>query len=208
MQEKKALSSYKQSLKEEILPTAMRAFAKHGIRAVKMDDIARQLGISKRTLYEIYDTKEKLLFESVKTFRQQRDRQLRAMAVQSPSVIDFILAFYRLKTDEVRQTSMAFYTDLKKYPRVMQSLEREKADNHATFCQLMERGVNEGFFRSDIDYNLIIHVFEALGDYLNKHELYQRYSFEELFHNMIFITLRGLCTRKGIEELDRKMAAL
>jgi AcrR family transcriptional regulator len=208
MQEKKALSTYKLSLKDEIVVTAMNAFARHGIRAVKMDDIAKQLGISKRTLYEIYDTKEKLLFEGIQTFKQQRDRQFKEMAAKSPNVIDFILAFYRQKTDEMHHTNVAFYVDMMKYPEVMQSLEHVREENRQVFCQLMERGVKEGFFRSDINYKLVFHVFEALGEYLNKHELYQQYSFEEMFHNMIFITLRGFCTRKGIEELDRKLKNL
>ena len=60
-------TSYRRSLKQKILTTAASLFAKHGIKAVKMDDISNELSISKRTLYEIYDNKELLLFECVKT---------------------------------------------------------------------------------------------------------------------------------------------
>ena len=61
MQEKKTITAYKKGLREVILKTAMKAFAEKGIRAVKMDDIAESLSISKRTMYEIYATKEELL---------------------------------------------------------------------------------------------------------------------------------------------------
>lgn len=57
MQEKKNISTYREALKDKILETAMVAFAEKGIRAVKMDDIANSLSISKRTLYEIYGNK-------------------------------------------------------------------------------------------------------------------------------------------------------
>ena len=57
MQEIKDLNAYRTSLKDKILEAAMDAFTKNGIRAVKMDDIAMSLSISKRTLYEIYGGK-------------------------------------------------------------------------------------------------------------------------------------------------------
>ena len=62
MQDFKNISTYKEGLKEKILSTAMAAFYKNGIRAVKMNDIANALSISKRTLYELYKNKEDLLF--------------------------------------------------------------------------------------------------------------------------------------------------
>lgn len=63
MQERKDISPYRQRLKTQIVETAMKAFAEKGIRGVRMDEVASSLGISKRTLYEIYDTKEALLYE-------------------------------------------------------------------------------------------------------------------------------------------------
>ena len=57
MQEIKDLTPYRQSLRDRILDAAMILFAKHGIRAVKMDDVSHALSISKRTLYELYDNK-------------------------------------------------------------------------------------------------------------------------------------------------------
>ena len=54
MQEIKETTAYKKALKGRIMETAMKAFAERGVKAVKMDDIAQMLSISKRTLYEIY----------------------------------------------------------------------------------------------------------------------------------------------------------
>ena len=53
MQENKNLSTYRLGLKGKILDTAMKMFAKNGIKAVRMDDIAHALNISKRTMYEL-----------------------------------------------------------------------------------------------------------------------------------------------------------
>ena len=72
MQEKKTITPYKKGLREVILKAAMKAFTEKGIRAVKMDDIAESLAISKRTMYEIYATKEELLYEGLKAVRECR----------------------------------------------------------------------------------------------------------------------------------------
>ena len=75
MQSSKSESSYRNALRGRILDVAMHAFATKGIRAVKMDDIAQSLTISKRTLYELYDNKEKLLLEATHHRRvSHRDR--------------------------------------------------------------------------------------------------------------------------------------
>ena len=79
MQEKKPITPYKKGLREVILKAAMKAFIEKGIRAVKMDDIAESLAISKRTMYEIYGTKEELLYEGLKAVRESRKAQFMEM---------------------------------------------------------------------------------------------------------------------------------
>ncbi|HEY9550780.1 MAG TPA: helix-turn-helix domain-containing protein, partial [Prevotella sp.] len=68
---------YRQELKGKILEAAMLEFAKKGIRAVKMDDIATILSISKRTLYEIYSNKEDLLLEGIRMKHEERERHFK-----------------------------------------------------------------------------------------------------------------------------------
>ena len=70
------------------------------------------------------------------------------------------------------------------------------------FMAFMERGVSEGYFRKDLDYELIGRIFDALGRYMMENELYRSYSMKELFRNMIFVSLRGFCTKKGVDTLD------
>ena len=52
-------------LRERIIETAVKAFAAQGIKSITMDDIATSLGISKRTLYEVFPDKETLLEECI-----------------------------------------------------------------------------------------------------------------------------------------------
>ena len=61
----------RQELRERIVATAMMAFTAHGIRSIRMDDIATQMGISKRTLYEIFADKETLLKECIQVINRE-----------------------------------------------------------------------------------------------------------------------------------------
>ena len=66
MQKTNITTSYREDLHERIPMAAIRLFQQKGVKAVRMDDIANHLQISKRTLYEIYDNKEDLLLEGIK----------------------------------------------------------------------------------------------------------------------------------------------
>ena len=86
MQEKKTITAYKKGLREVILETAMKAFQEKGIRAVKMDDIAEKLAISKRTMYEIYATKEELLCNG-RTLEDYFPNKLHEQLIKDPLVL-------------------------------------------------------------------------------------------------------------------------
>ena len=91
MEQQDLLSSYRKDLKERILVTSMRAFKEHGIRSVRMDDIATTLGISKRTIYEIYSNKEELLLDGI--MREDKARKLDSQLYaqdKSHTVMDLI----------------------------------------------------------------------------------------------------------------------
>ena len=202
MQEKKTITAYKRGLREVILKTAMKAFAEKGIRAVKMDDIAESLAISKRTMHEIYATKEELLYEGVKAFREKRKEKFMELAKEK-DLMEILLKVYHVRVEEANATNPLFYDDLVKYPRVLRYLNREKKNSREDMMLFFERGVQEGYFRDDINYELAMHLFEALGRYIQEERLYNKYSIKEIFRGMPLVLLRGLCTEKGIEKLQK-----
>lgn len=203
MKELKSETQYRQTLRGRVLDVAMHAFAANGIHAVRMDDIARSLGISKRTLYELYDNKEKLLLEGVKLYKAKNDEEEMNIIDECPNVMEIMLKLSRRKIEEFRITSAQFYSDLTKYPTVLRYLSQDSQQAHARFIKFLERGVNEGYFRSDVDLELVSQLFKAVADYIMSHELFRQYSMEQIFHDFIFLTMRGFCTPDGVKMLDR-----
>lgn len=202
MQVLKETTSYRASLRGRIIECAMQEFAKHGIRGVRMDDIASALGISKRTLYEIFEDKETLLFEGVKVYEQRKKEMLKEYSEAGHHVMDIILEAYRMKMEEVRAVNPAFYIDLVKYPKLELHMKENKLHTHDDFIAFMQRGVEEGFLRPDVNYDMIPHMFDAIGQYILSNQLIQKYSIEELFSNYFLTALRGLCTEEGIRLID------
>ena len=76
------ITAYRENLRNKILNTAMTLFKQRGIKAVRMDDIATEMGISKRTLYEIYSNKEDLLYECVKNDGKTMTERLSATSTR------------------------------------------------------------------------------------------------------------------------------
>lgn len=184
----------------------MMLFAQKGIRAVRMDDIAAHLSISKRTLYEIYACKEDLLFEGIKEYHVQRREEMALKAQQAENVMDIIIEIYRGKVKEFNMTNPQFYADVVLYPRIVQYLENNRKATQDKFYEFIERGIQEGYFRPDVNYQLISDLFTAINDYMVSHELFRQYSMKELLNNMLLVSLRGFCTLNGVKIVDRFLA--
>ena len=203
MQETKEISPYTKGLRNKIITTSMEAFARNGIRHVKMDDVAKDLGISKRTLYEIFDKKEDLLYEGVKYYLGERRTQMELKAQQCKNVMEIILQAYKLKVEEFRQTNPCFYTDLVKYPKVARYLAQQNQQMLTNMTKFIERGIEEGFFRKEVNPELVARLFDALGKYVMEQRLYCLYTIEDIFTNLVFVTIRGICTEKGTEAIKQ-----
>lgn len=199
-------TEHREALREQILKVATREFTTIGVKSVKMDDIARKLKISKRTLYEIYDNKEQLLLESVARRIHEFDATLeRFDSSGEKQVIDIILEFYRLQMEELRDMNPVYYEDLHKYPRVMSFLEQVNKEHKAHSKDFFKRGVLEGYFRNDFNYELISLLGNNVMQNVMESKLYNTYSLQDIFRNIVMLFIRGLCTAKGILELDRQL---
>jgi AcrR family transcriptional regulator len=202
----KETNAYRQQLKGRIMETALKAFTQQGIRAVKMDTIASELSISKRTLYEIYEDKEHLLFETIKNYDERKRQTLTEYAQQdNHHVIDIILEAYRLKLKEIRSVNPLFYTDILKYPKLAQYIKNNNERARERYTAFMQRGVDEGYLRPDVNYQMIPYMMEAISQYILTSKLLDKYSFEEMFTNYFLVSLRGLCTQRGIKVIDEAM---
>lgn len=202
MQGIKVTTAYKQALKGRILETAMKLFVEQGVKAVKMDDVAQALTISKRTLYELYKDKEELLYQGILQFNEKHRNSMLAFIDEAPTVMDIIIEAHQRRVVKASSINPLFYEDIQKYPRVVALLEKERVGARKQFMGFMRRGVREGYFRDDVDYRLIGELYNAINTCIRTQHLLNNYTMQELFSNLIVVPLRGFCTAKGLEVIE------
>ena len=199
-------TEYKQQLKDRILECAINEFRIKGIKAVKMDDLAAMLVISKRTLYEIYRNKEQLLLAVVKAGVSDYEAHMsKFMLNTQASVISTIVEFYRYQMQLLTSISPVYFADIDKYPLVTRWLEKNRQKNNETANQFFQEGVRQGFFRKDVDYSLISEVGHATMSYIMRKQVYNRYGMKQILHDVIMLYIRGFCTIKGIEAMEKEL---
>lgn len=133
-------ASQKAELRERIIMTATEAFTLKGIKCITMDDIAAALGISKRTLYEVFADKESLLKECILQKQAERDKYLQEIYEQSNNVLEVILAVFQKSIEIFHQTNKRFFEDIKKYPKVYAMMKDRSKVTRRRRCLSLSRG--------------------------------------------------------------------
>lgn len=191
----------------QILGKASELFLKYGIRSVSMDDIARELGISKKTIYVHYQDKDALLVAFMKRQLELHEQIFERMKQGSENVIAEILMISGNSVQEMQKYHTTLLYDLQKYHRnVWQLFEDFKNETiHRQIKDQIERGIATDFFRSEIDVEVaaIMHL-QQITTALNPDVFSPRlYDTNLVFRQITMIFLRGICTKKGLKMIDK-----
>jgi TetR/AcrR family transcriptional regulator, cholesterol catabolism regulator len=192
--------------RQRILEEAAVMFRTYGIRTVTMDMLANQLGISKRTIYEIFKDKDEII-EAVLKWMTVRQRELMEKVLkESGNVIEAIFKILDLMMEHFQKMSPAFQMDMKRlHNDVMNKMEGAKDIPYIRNNSLLiERGISEGVFREDIDVQIINKCMLEVVKMTNDRELFPPDSFpnEDVIRNVYINYLRGISTSKGLELID------
>ncbi|MCQ2228237.1 MAG: TetR/AcrR family transcriptional regulator [Bacteroidales bacterium] len=191
-------------MNEKIVEISTKLFLDRGIKAVSMDDVAQALGISKRTLYETFSSKDELLVHCLEHMNKQAQESHKELESDNKDVIEILTGHLFLTIMQLKQVSIAFLQDLSRVckPGASNKYIEEKERHKAGFANLISRGQKEGFIKTDIKPELIIDVFTEQGQAIKEIYATGKYTMEEIFMNIFVNYLRGACTRKGIERID------
>ena len=192
----------KQQLKEKVAQVAAVAFMQKGIKNVKMDDVAAELGISKRTLYELFSDKEELLLDVVKLHRKEMKNYMISVAEKAENVLEIIMSFYIRTTEDFQTTNILFFEEIKKYPQVTKFLEEGRKENAVSAVAFYRKGVEQGIFREDVNYEIVQEMIHGQMDMLIHNDIRKTYSMVEIFKTVVFMHLRGITTEKGLSIVD------
>ncbi|MDR2848488.1 MAG: TetR/AcrR family transcriptional regulator [Bacteroidales bacterium] len=198
-------------LKDRILQEASTLFFNSGVKSVTMSDIAESLGISKRTLYEVFRDKDELLETCVNVHISRADCEIDAMTHSSENVIDTLMRIYAHHLREVRDVQKSVLRDLKKYyPQIYTKIADRQKEGLAVFMPLLKKGTDEGLIREDINFEILFWLVKAQFKALMDDEFIptDKYPTDEFIRAIILNFIRGIATPAGHEKIDAIMADL
>lgn len=202
--DKNTQTAYRRNLKGMILDVAMHEFYSNGIKSVKMDDIAKKLQISKRTLYEIYGNKEELLLEGLRRDELFFEKQLQHFASeQARNVMEIVMKFFQMQMKRLAMVNPCFFVELHKYDLIVSYLDKVHIRRNVRSVEFFKTGIKEGLFKEDLDYELISLLCEEMIRGVMAKELYRVYDLQHIFRNIIIVFVRGFATKEGIAVIDK-----
>ena len=191
---------------------ARDVFMKYGIRSVSMDDICRELGMSKKTLYQYFGNKSDLVRKMLEQSFEDFESQISLIWEQNNNAIDDLLELSLVIDEHMKEINLSVSFDLQKY---YPEIHREYLDKKRVFAsrylqQNIEKGIRENIYRADLNMDLIAKLYiqkiEDLHD-PNFHEN-DNISFAEVFHVMFENHIRGIANENGIKYYEERKKTL
>lgn len=195
-------NSQRAELRDRIIAKATESFAAHGIKSITMDDIATSLGISKRTLYEVFQDKETLLTECLLKDQREMNAFLADTYNKANNVLEVILVCYQRSIETFHKTNKRFFEDIKKYPKVYDLMKNYRERDSESTIEFFRMGVKQGIFRDDVNFAIVNLLVREQLDLLMNTKICGEYSFLAVYESIMFTYIRGISTVKGAEVLE------
>lgn len=197
------LKENREQMRRRVIEAASKAFLEKGVKAVTMDHVARELKMSKRTIYQLFKDKEALLLACYEKQRKQDQTMMERMVANAENVLDALLQIfaYRMRTVGALRPShfegMSKYDSISAFRRTSFEQERQSA------IAFMAEGVKQGVFREGVDFDLVYVMIDKLIAWVMTSEHFTNNRIDYLFINSTLVVVRGICTDKGIAIIDR-----
>lgn len=188
-------------VKERILLKAADLFSRYGIRTITMDEIASQLGISKKTIYQFFTDKDDMVAAVIDQEIQRNETECNHFAdVAKDAVHQIFLALESLE-EMLKYTNPLMLYDLEKHhPRSFLKLREYKYRFlYRILMENIQRGMDEGLYRPDINKDIVAKArIESAFLVFNPDVFpHSRYRISEVNCELAMLFLHGVTIEKG-----------
>jgi len=194
-----------QDQRAHIIKTAGELFFRLGIRSVSIDDICRELGMSKKTFYVYFASKDELIEQMLRANVEHMEQKMRTTMETSDfgGIVRKFTQWITTEKEDVRKVPQLVY-DLKKYyPQQYNAFQSQSFEIQQQYIeQFIDRGMQAGLVRADINKEYTSHLFAKIyTDALRDFEL-----IESKGHNLpkfsrvaTDILMRGILSEEGLK---------
>ena len=182
-------------------------FLQYGIKSVSMDDISRELGISKKTLYQHISGKEELVHHVIEDIVSNERKAACSYFEEAGNAVEQMMMIAEHVTKFLQKISATTMYDLKKYYRRQWKFLTNSRDKmiHEHIKQNTIRGIEEGYYLEHLDPELISNIYLKLITYIVDDVIFDqpnKIPKVSLYEGFIQYHLRGICSPKGIKLLQ------
>lgn len=188
-------------IKEKIQKGAEELFMRYGVRSISMDDIARHLSVSKKTLYQHFADKEDIVTVTCKGHLDRNAAEFESIRSTARNAIEELVLLSACLKRNVQNMNPSLLFDLQKYhPNAWKVwLNHKNKTIRASVVRNLKQGIEEGYFRSELDPEVIASMRLETVQLAFNEEIFPREKFSlsevhmQLFDHFVF----GLLTDKG-----------
>jgi AcrR family transcriptional regulator len=143
--------------KDRILKGAEELFLKYGIKSITMDDIAKHLGVSKKTIYQYYSDKNEVVEILMKQLTRENECVFNTIAEKSTNMVEEVFAMMKHMGQMFTQMNPNLFYDLQKYhPKSWVHFKKFKEDTIEKMVETsVKKGIAQGIVRTDINTKII-----------------------------------------------------
>ena len=193
-------------VKQRILSESMLLMFNHGIKVMTMDELAKRIGVSKRTIYEHFEDKDTLLTAVLRESKKQNKKQAEKSLKEKPNVIHVFHQYMTNYENNYFSKLASVVDEIKRYhPAVYQKeIVAEFGNKLIELKKIFQLGIDQGVFRKDLNIDIAASLFQSTGQWIFKGEidLREQFSLEKIFETYLLIFIRGCCTEKGLKVMD------
>jgi AcrR family transcriptional regulator len=193
--------------KDRIIEGAAELFFAYGIRNVSMDDLAKQIGMSKKTIYQYFADKDELVYAFMQLGMMEQIKEMKETAEKSENVIEE-LYLAMIKTREMfSKVNPLMLFELKKYhPKAWELFNQcKEGEMQEHLIKTLRKGIKEGVFRSEINVEVLAKMRLELVQIIFDPKIFPPTQFNflevnlQLFEHFIY----GIITLKGLNLLNQ-----
>jgi AcrR family transcriptional regulator len=197
----------KNQQQQHLLQKSGELFKKYGVKSYTMDDIAKELGMSKKTIYQFVENKAELVKLTMQAYLQEERTQLDAILKVSQDSIDEMIKMVAYFYNQVREFNPSVLNDLQKYYPETWAIYNDYRFNFmlGMVTKNIQGGMEQGMYRADLNADIIARLYIANIDVLINQELFpsKKYVFLDAYKEFLNYHLRGIVTAKGLKYLEQ-----
>lgn len=193
-------------MRDKIVNKACEMFLTLGFKSVTMDDIAAEMGISKKTIYQHFANKEELVEESTMHLFDKISNGIDAIREMGKNSVEEIFTIRNFMMQHLNNESTSpFYQLQKFFPKIFSCLRAKQFEKMNTCMkENLQRGVDNGIYRGDIDIEFISRIYFTGLTGIKDGDIFptSQFDIQDVTRKYIEYHLRGIVTDKGLDILQ------